>query len=124
MTYWYDCPDGEAHWTNWAPGEPSIYHSGRREECAYMIRKGPNAAKWNDVPASKTLKFVCEIPLTWEDHCSEWPGTIIASQPVLDACLLQDYTGSCSWNYNYYLAPPLNQMTCAAPCDGHFRLYM
>ncbi|KAL5005689.1 hypothetical protein ScPMuIL_016847 [Solemya velum] len=123
-TYWSDCPTDYAHWTNWAPNEPSLYHKGRREECAYIIRKGPNAAKWNDVPGSKSLKFVCEIPLFEDKECTGLE-TISGSEDVLDACLLHEYyIGTCSWSFSYYLGGAPDEMTCEAPCHGYFRLYM
>ncbi|KAL5012630.1 hypothetical protein ScPMuIL_011181 [Solemya velum] len=124
-TLWDDCPLDYVHWTNWAPNEPSVFHDGEREECVYIIRKKKYLGKWNDAPKHNTLKFVCEIPLCAEADCYG-TDTIKTRLPMVDACLVEDFNGSCDWGWNvkYFLGAEPNQMTCDEPCSGRFRMYM
>ena len=47
----------EVSWTNWGPGEPN----GGTNENAVEILNDYSGNLWNDIPASRSLKFICFI---------------------------------------------------------------
>ncbi|KAL5009101.1 hypothetical protein ScPMuIL_014682 [Solemya velum] len=127
---WNDCPGQQTHFTNWMSGEPN-QHDGNQEDCVQIIH---SSGEWNDVPCSKTIKFICEKPTTEMKTCCSTgmlhqTCSTVENLDIRDLCPTEQSDATCSWNNSYYISdndaenPNNRKFSTNHGCCGEFRVY-
>jgi hypothetical protein len=55
-SYRWQHSDSNLNFSNWYPGEPSVYHYGKEEDCIAILKNG----QLNDKECSAKTTFICE----------------------------------------------------------------
>ncbi|KAL5010902.1 hypothetical protein ScPMuIL_013207 [Solemya velum] len=100
LNSWLDTPDEQAIYTNWAEGQPDD-HTGK-EYCAMMLKSD---GSWNDANCDKTVKYICEKPLS----CNDYGKKLKKKWETLDLSVSMSCYHFCEKDSSYYNA----KQTCA-----------